>query len=83
MDIKQFYKWFNQQSVLLKVILLIIPFVGWVVELLVRGTRMIDKKDTLSIVVFILFLVVGWGWFLNLIDIIYMIISGHLILADD
>lgn len=83
MDIKQFYKWFNQQSVLLKVILLIIPFVGWVVELLVRGTRMIDKKDTLSIVVFILFLVVGWGWFLNLIDIIYLIISGHLILADD
>lgn len=83
MDIKQFYKWFNKQSVLLKVILLIIPFVGWVVELLVRGTRMIDKKDTLSIVVFILFLVVGWGWFLNLIDIIYMIISGHLILADD
>lgn len=83
MDWKEFYKWFNKQSVLLKVILLIIPFVGWVVELLVRGTRMIDKKDTVSIVVFLLFLFIGWGWFLNLIDIIYMVFSGHLILADD
>ena len=44
MEFKEFYKWFNKQSVLLKVILLVIPFVGWVVELLVRGTRMLDKK---------------------------------------
>lgn len=83
MDIKKFYQWFNKQSVLLKVILLIIPFVGWVVELLVRGTKALDKKDTVSIVVFILFLVVGWGWVLNLIDIIYMVLTGHLILAED
>lgn len=83
MEIKQFYKWFNKQSVILKVILLVIPFVGWVVELLIRGTRMIDKKDALSIVVFILFVVVGWGWVLEVIDLIYMVLSGHLILADD
>ena len=83
MEIKQFYKWFNNQSVILKVILLVIPFVGWVVELLIRGTRMLDKKDTLSIVVFILFVVVGWGWVLEVIDLIYMVLFGHLILADD
>ena len=83
MDIKTFYKWFNSQSTLLKVILLVIPFVGWVVELLVRGSRAYDKKDTLSIVMLVLFLVVGWGCVLNLIDIIYMVMTGHLILADD
>ena len=83
MDIKTFYKWFNSQSVLLKVILLVIPFVGWVIELLVRGSRAYDKKDTVSIVMFVLFVVVGWGWFLNLVDIIYMVLTGHLILAED
>ncbi len=83
MELKTFYKWFNSQSVLLKVILLIIPFVGWVIELLVRGSRAADKKDGVSIVMFVLFLFVGWGWFLNVIDIIYMALSGHLILADD
>lgn len=76
-----FDKWFNSQSRLLQVILLIIPFVGWIVELLVRLSVMLNKKDVLSIVVFILFLVIGWGWFLCLIDLIYLIVKGHLILA--
>lgn len=79
---KDFCKWFNSQSLLVKVILLVIPFVGWVIELLVRLSKYLEKKDTLSLVVFILFLVVGWGWFLNLVDIIYLCLTGHLILAD-
>ncbi|MCM1438571.1 MAG: hypothetical protein NC131_05100 [Roseburia sp.] len=76
-----FDKWFNKQNTLLKVILLILPFVGWIVELLVRLSVMLEKKDVVSIVVFILFLVIGWGWFLCLIDLIYLIVKGHLILA--
>lgn len=75
-------KWFNSQSRLLQVILLIIPFVGWVVEVLVRLSVMLRTKSLLHIVVFILFLVVGWGWVLNLIDIIYLALKGHLILAE-
>ena len=78
----QFDKWFNKQSVLLKVILLIIHFVGWVVECLVRLSVMLRTKSIVHIVVFILFLVVGWGWVLNVIDLIYMVLTGHLILAD-
>lgn len=77
-----FDKWFNSQSTLLKVILLIIPFVGWIMELLVRLSVMLRTKSVLHIVVFILFLVVGWGWILCIIDLIYMIITGHLILAE-
>ncbi len=76
-----FDKWFNNQSRLLQVILLILPFVGWIVELLVRLSVMLEKKDVVSIVVFILFLVVGWGWFLCIIDLIYLVLKGHLILA--
>ena len=76
-----FDKWFNSQSTLLKVILLILPFVGWVVELLVRLSVALNKKDAVSVIVFVLFLVFGWGWILCLIDLIYLILNGHLILA--
>lgn len=76
-----FDKWFNKQNRLLQVILLIIPFVGWIVELLIRLSVMLRTMSVLHVVVFILFLVVGWGWILCLIDLIYLIIKGHLIFA--
>lgn len=77
-----FDKWFNSQSVLLKAILLLIPFVGWVVECLVRLSVMLRTKSVVHIVVFLVFLFVGWGWVLGVIDFIYMLLTGHLILAD-
>ena len=77
-----FDRWFNKQSTLLKVILLILPFVGWVMEILVRLSVMLRTKSIVHIVVFIVFVVVGWGWILGLIDLIYMIFTGHLILAE-
>lgn len=77
-----FDRWFNSQSVLVKVILLVIPIVGWIAELLIRLSVMLRTKSVLHIVVFLLFLFVGWGWFLCLIDLIYMILTGHLILGD-
>ncbi len=78
----KFDKWFNSQSVLLKAILLLIPIVGWVVECLVRLSVMLRTKSVVHIVVFLVFLLVGWGWFLGVIDFIYMLLTGHLILAD-
>ncbi len=76
-----FDKWFNGLDRVVQVILLIIPFVGWIVECLVRLSVALNKKDAVSIVVFVLFLVIGWGWFLCLIDLIYLALKGHLILA--
>lgn len=78
----QFDKWFNQQSVLVKAILLLIPFVGWVCELLVRLSVALRTKSVLHIVVFCVFLFVGWGWFLGVADFIYMLVTGHLFLAE-
>lgn len=76
-----FDKWFNSQSRIVQILLLLIPFVGWIVECLVRLSIMLRTKSVVHIVVFILFLVVGWGWFLRLIDLIYLALTGHLILA--
>ncbi|MBQ8446543.1 MAG: hypothetical protein IJX31_02055 [Clostridia bacterium] len=77
-----FDKWFNKQSTLIKAVLLLIPFVGWIVELLVRLSVMLKTKSAVHIVVFVLFVVVGWGWILNLVDFIYLLLKGHLILAE-
>lgn len=77
----KFDKWFNKQSRLIQVILLVIPFLGWFVELGVRLSVALRTKDIIHILVFVLFLVVGWGWILNLIDLIYLVLKGHLILA--
>ncbi len=76
-----FDKWFNSQDRLIQIILLIIPVVGWIVELLVRLSIMLRTMSALHVVVFILFLVLGWGWFLCLIDLIYLAVKGHLIFA--
>ncbi len=77
-----FDKWFNSQSTVLKAILLIIPFVNWIVEILIRLSVMLRTKSVLHIVVFIVFVVVGWGWFLGLIDLIYCLVTGHLLFAE-
>ena len=77
-----FDKWFNQQSVLVKAILLLLPFVGWVCECLVRLSVALRTKSIIHIVVFLAFLFIGWGGFLGVIDFVYMLMTGHLILAD-
>ena len=79
----EFDKWFNSQTTLVKAILLLLPFVGWVVELLVRLSVMLRTKETIHIIVFILFIVCGWGWFLAVADFIYLLVKGHLFLAEE
>ena len=77
-----FDKWFNSQDRLVQVILLIIPVVGWIIELLIRLSVLLRTRSTEHIIVFVLFVFVGWGWVLNIIDIIYLYLNGHLILAE-
>lgn len=78
----KFDKWFNSQSTLIKAILLLLPVVGWICELLIRLSVALRTKSLVHIVVFVLFVVVGWGWILGAIDFVYMLLTGHLILAD-
>ena len=77
----KFDKWFNKQSLLIKAILLLIPGVSWVVEGLVRLSVMLRTKSVAHIVVFALFLFVGWTWILAAADFVYMLLTGNLFLA--
>ncbi len=72
-------KWFNSQSRLVQILLLLIPVVNWIVEIGVRWSHFFDKKGFGSLLLAILVTVVGvvWGW----IDVIWCLLFKHLIFA--
>lgn len=71
-----FDKWFNSQSRLLKVLLLILPVVGWIVECLIRLSDHAEDKKSRAYRNLPAFLLVGWTWLLCIVDLIYLIITG-------
>ena len=75
----KFDKWFKKQSKLMQVILLLIPGVNWITELLVRWSVALRTKGILHIVIAILVTVGGlaFGW----LDLVWVLLFGHLILA--
>lgn len=75
-----FDKWYEGQSRLLKIILLLIPFVGWIVEILVRVSACLRKGTTvnlLGLIVFVLF-----GLILAYVDLFCLIFTGKLALVE-
>jgi len=77
-----FDKWFEKQDRIVKIILLIIPFVGWVVEILVRLSAVLRKSSTTNILGLVLFIVLGGIWVLNLIDLIYFIVTDKFLFYE-
>lgn len=75
-----FDKWFEKQSRLLQFILLIIPFVGWVVEILVRVSAVLRKSSVLNIVGLIIGLFGGLIW--AYIDLFCVLFTGKLFLIE-
>ena len=76
-----FDKWFNSQSTLVKAILLLLPVVGWVCEILIRLSVLLRTKSTEHLIVFLIVLFLGEFWILGVIDFVYMLLNGHLILG--
>ncbi len=70
-------KWFNSCGRLVQIILLIIPIVGWIVEILVRADDFISDKNLSSLLFFILFLV--FGAILAYVDLVWVLLFNHLI----
>ncbi len=71
--------WFNKQSRLIQIILLLIPVVNWVTEIFVRVTAVIQKPTTENIIGVILAVIVGFafGW----LDLIWVLVFNHLFLC--
>ena len=70
-----FDKEFNKQSLLVKILLLIIPGVGFVVEALVRISAFLRNKD---VGLLLLTLLASLVHVLNILDIVCLVLKGRL-----
>ncbi len=75
----KFDKWFYKQSKLVQIILLLIPFVNWIVEILVRVSIASKKGGVFNWLIFLFFLIFGISWVVELIDIIFVVLTGKLL----
>lgn len=70
--------WFNKQSRIVQLILLLIPFVNWIVELYVRWTTYFKKGGLIRLVICILTIPFGiiFGW----VDLVWVLLFKKLFL---
>lgn len=74
-------KWFEKQSKLVQILLLIIPGVNWVVEVLVRWDHALKTKSLFKFIIAIVVtipsgIVIGW------LDALWCVLFGHMLLCD-
>ena len=71
-------KWFHSQNKLIQIILLLIPFVNWIVEIIVRWSAALRKGSVLKIVFALIVTVFGVmiGW----VDAIWVALFNKLLL---
>ena len=77
-----FDKWFEEQKLWLKIVLLVIPFVNFVVEVLVRVSALIRKSSTLNIVGLIVGVIGSGFWVWGIIDLVFVILKGQFLLLE-
>ncbi len=71
--------WFNRQSRLLQVLLLLIPVVNWITELIVRWATFIHKPGLIRLVICIVYTIVGLIPILGWIDLIWVLLFKKLL----
>ncbi len=71
--------WFNKQSRLVQILLLLIPGVNWVTEIVVRWSTWAKKGGLLRLIICILVtipsgIIIGW------LDLLWILLTKHLFL---
>ncbi len=75
-------KWFSKLDFLSQAILIVIPFIGYLVEIGVRifaVIRLHSKKNIAGLVIFVL---LGWALLLNIIDVFVLSRTDDLMLIE-
>ena len=70
--------WFNKQSRLVQLLLLIIPFVNWVTEVVVRWSTWSKKGGLLRLIICVV--VTFFGAFVGWLDFIWVLLFKQLFL---
>ena len=71
--------WFNKQSRLVQLLLLLIPFVNWVTELVVRWSTFLKKGGLVRLIICIV-VTFGGGVILGYIDLVWVLLFKKLCL---
>ena len=66
---------------IIRIIVLVIPFVNWICELALRWSIFLEKKDVVSLVIAIV-TTFGGGFIIGWLDFIWMIVYDKLALLD-
>ena len=77
-----FDKWFHEQNKVLQIVLLILPLVGWIVDLLVRWSAFLRKNSTVNLVMALVITIFGEAWILTILDAIMIIVNNKLLLEE-
>ena len=75
-------KWFSKLDFLSQAILIVIPFIGYLVEIGVRifaVIRLHSKKNIAGLVIFVL---LGWALLLNIIDVFVLSRTDDLMMIE-
>lgn len=75
-------KWFSKLDFLTQTILLIIPFIGYLVEIGVRVFAVIRSHSKKNIAGLVIFVFVGWAILFNIIDVIVLSKTDDLMLIE-
>lgn len=70
--------WFNKQSRLVQVLLLLIPVVNWITEIVVRWSTFFKQGGILRLVISLV-VTIG-GLFIGWLDLIWCLLFKHLLL---
>lgn len=71
--------WFNRQSILVQLILLLIPGVNWITEIVVRWSTFLKKGGLLRLIICILVTIpsgIVFGW----VDLVWVLLFKKLCL---
>ena len=73
-----FDKWFNSQSRIVQILLLLIPGVNWIVEIIVRWSTFLKKGGLIRLIVCIIVTIFGivFGW----VDLVWVLLFKKLLL---
>lgn len=74
-----FRKWFNDQGLLVRLVLLLIPFVNWVCEIIARWEKFLNEGGIINLILAVISLFGGlvFGW----IDFFWVLLFGHFFLC--
>ena len=67
---------------IVRLILLVIPFANWIVELVVRWSLFLEKKDVTTVVIAILATIPFTGFIIGWVDFFYMLLKDKFAFLD-